>query len=384
MFVVRCLAVQATRIAVQATSNSSTFLSSTAKNKSFTVVNWRQFALRAAFENPRVFSTTVESDRSQQLVPVHGPATPSEVSTHVHAPESDVKVPVRAYHIGSGIDVSSLWSDTPSRQRISNGDDHCILLVEENPVLYGPGQTRSDLSASSICVAYDFGAVTFFKTDPRLENEWLERCRSMFVKTPSAARYTDDTSLLLRPAMRKMYAQDRDYLIMNSLDLGRVKVISNVLAQSVALDSYNSVIDEQMEKFAVLLQEITDTGVTSRVTSVDLIRFVGSNSLVYNDIVQKLGLLDRHEIAWRKDELYELWEALRGNYELDKRFEAVNRKLWPLQENAKFILSLRSDRKSERAERAIIALISLEIVVNLFTAHGGALRPLVDLFGSVQ
>lgn len=61
---------------------------------------------------------------------------------------------------------------------------------------------------------------------------------------------------------------------------------------------------------------------------------------------------------------YKLWEALRGDYEIERRFDAINRKLGPMLENAKFLLEVRAEHKSSRAEWIIIGLIMLEVFIS--------------------
>jgi hypothetical protein len=61
---------------------------------------------------------------------------------------------------------------------------------------------------------------------------------------------------------------------------------------------------------------------------------------------------------------HELWRSLRVDYEIERRFEAINRKLGPMIENAKFLLDIRAESKSSNAELTIIVLICLEVVIN--------------------
>lgn len=67
-----------------------------------------------------------------------------------------------------------------------------------------------------------------------------------------------------------------------------------------------------------------------------------------------------------KNRHFELWSALRSDYEIDRRFDAINRKLGPMLENAKFLLDVRAEQKSSGAEWIIIFLIMLEVVMNGF------------------
>jgi uncharacterized Rmd1/YagE family protein len=62
---------------------------------------------------------------------------------------------------------------------------------------------------------------------------------------------------------------------------------------------------------------------------------------------------------------FKLWEDLRRDYEIERRFNAIDRKLGPMLENAKFLLDVRQEQKSSSAEWIIIFLIAMEIFINI-------------------
>ncbi|WIA41726.1 hypothetical protein OEZ86_009069 [Tetradesmus obliquus] len=145
-----------------------------------------------------------------------------------------------------------------------------------------------------------------------------------------------------------------------------VRTISHVLGQSVALDYYNSKVDEAIQNFSPYLKEVAESGAAHRIKEKQLLQHIADNSLLYTDVVTKIGLLDVSQTAWAADRYCKLWEALRTDYEIEKRFEAINRKLGPMIENAKFLLDIRAEKKSAEAEWIIIGLICLEVVVNCY------------------
>jgi len=163
------------------------------------------------------------------------------------------------------------------------------------------------------------------------------------------------------------FALQPDRVVLRRLDVGNARVISSVLGQSVALEHYHRRVDRALEALAPTLHEIAATGRSRSAASSDrsLLRLIGENSLLYTQVVAKLGLLDTSDAAWGKDRYHSVWRALRGDYELDRRFDALNRKLGPMLENAKFVLEVREDKKSERSELIIIALIGIEIVLHV-------------------
>lgn len=95
-------------------------------------------------------------------------------------------------------------------------------------------------------------------------------------------------------------------LVMQRLDVGNLRVIATILGQSVALDYYNRRVDKAIEVFTPVLTEIASSGRSETIKSNQLLSMIGSNSLLYTDVVSKLGLLDTTEVAWRNDKYFEV------------------------------------------------------------------------------
>jgi uncharacterized Rmd1/YagE family protein len=294
-----------------------------------------------------------------------------------------------------------------------------------SPAAAAAAREKSD---ERLFVVYRFGSVIFFGSDEAADDRWIRRIRA-YTQDPSPEPVSDETTLVVvgaaasgagsggggggggghlqqQPAAAYPYhgadvfsaamdggldgddhdhhdphhhspspllprgawfALQPDRVVLRRLDVGNARVISSVLGQSVALEHYHRRVDRAIEALAPILHEIAATGRSRSVASSDrkLLRLIGENSLLYTQVVAKLGLLDTSDAAWGKDRYHSVWRALRADYELDRRFDALNRKLGPMLENAKFVLEVREDKKSERSELIIIALIGTEILLHV-------------------
>lgn len=86
-------------------------------------------------------------------------------------------------------------------------------------------------------------------------------------------------------------------------------------------------VDKAIERLNPTLENIAATGRSDLMRSDTLLKHIAENSRLYTDVIMKTGLLDMSQIAWKNDEYYEMWNLLRKDYEIDRRFDALNRKV---------------------------------------------------------
>lgn len=60
-------------------------------------------------------------------------------------------------------------------------------------------------------------------------------------------------------------------------------------------------VDQAIQAFKPYLFEIADMGESRSLNDSKLLKLIGENSLLYTDVVTKLGLLDTSDTAWRND-----------------------------------------------------------------------------------
>jgi uncharacterized Rmd1/YagE family protein len=287
--------------------------------------------------------------------------------------------------------------DEEDEEEDGGGDDARRGRRRRRRQRQGSGEGE-DGGSDRLFVVYRFGSVIFFGADEAQDDLWIRRIQA-HTQDPSPEPVSDETTLVVvggggggqqaaggngsgsaPPASPSpssssssllprgaWFALQPDRVVLRRLDVGNARVISSVLGQSVALEYYHRRVDRALDALAPVLHEIAATGRSRSAASSDgqLLRLIGENSLLYTQVVAKLGLLDTSDAAWGKDRYHGVWRALRGDYELDRRFDALNRKLGPMLENAKFVLEVREDKKSERSELIIIGLIGMEIVLHV-------------------
>lgn len=83
-----------------------------------------------------------------------------------------------------------------------------------------------------------------------------------------------------------------DYIVLKTLDTDSVRVIGNVLGQSIALDYFVSQVDGMVEEFAGINRVMEKTG-TFTMDRIKLLKLVGKANSNLADVIEKVGLLER-------------------------------------------------------------------------------------------
>lgn len=154
-----------------------------------------------------------------------------------------------------------------------------------------------------------------------------------------------------------------DYCIVPQLDMNGVAVISNIMAQTVALDSYNDRVDELLTKFANINSTVTQTGSFSATDKSFLFKTVAQNNGIFIDMISKIRIKDRSDTAWNLTKYEAIHYGLKEEFEIDDRFEHIEFKLNLIQQNAKFFLQVLQHQKSNNLEWIIVVLILAECVL---------------------
>lgn len=71
------------------------------------------------------------------------------------------------------------------------------------------------------------------------------------------------------------------------------QVISQVLAQSVALDYYSSHVERMLGQFTQINKEMKETLNLKKINAQELLRLVAENNVIMTDIITKLGVNER-------------------------------------------------------------------------------------------
>jgi uncharacterized Rmd1/YagE family protein len=291
--------------------------------------------------------------------------------------------PVKAVHAAQSIDLARVIANVflaKSERRMM--ERHSVVVQLRPTTAAGDDQ----LASSRFVAVFDFGSVVLFNVAPREEADLLreikqfatgpvlsgsERKEKFCVHVqPDAANGAADVTGMMHDGDRDDVVT-ADYCVVQELNMKAVDVISNVMAQSVALDSYNDTVDELLDQFEGINKKVMsgEGGLTTSDRD-KMFRTVAQNNGIFIEMVSKVGIKDRIDTAWVMSQYENISEGMREEFDIDQRFEHIEFKLNLIQQNAKFFLEILAHQKSNMLEWIIIVLISFECVLMCMEMSG--------------
>jgi uncharacterized Rmd1/YagE family protein len=144
----------------------------------------------------------------------------------------------------------------------------------------------------------------------------------------------------------------------------RLQIIADVLAKSTIMAYYEPKVAQQFDRIEPLAAELHLGWRASR-RSKELLEHIGETLLMESKMVGRAEVVEKPELLWEYPELDRLHARLEDEYELQERYEALERKLGLITRTAETTLSLMHTRSSLRVEWYIVLLIVFEIILTL-------------------
>ncbi|KAL0029999.1 hypothetical protein WJX77_012470 [Trebouxia sp. C0004] len=264
---------------------------------------------------------------------------------HSHAP-AVYPFFARAYYVGNSINLVQLT------KRANKLGYH--TYVGKGMVLVCAAADTKDKLSENACetglpletyvAAYKYGSVVIFNGRER-EKEVLKLCQE-FCTEPTKQNYTEEFPIIIQPDHQEPNDLTPDCIILRQLEFNNIRTLSHVLGQSVALDRYAEVAERMLSNFMHMNTTMKRRGDFKDVKKHKLLSLVAENNMILTDIIAKLGLQERFDIAWKSTQHNEVYEHLRGELEIEERFSIVQTKLELVQDNLKYFLEIMQNNKS--------------------------------------
>ena len=234
-----------------------------------------------------------------------------------------------------------------------------------SPLLREPRVTPHELHA--VCegggevFAFSFGALVFHDVATESRDEILTALRDAHPRlVPDVVR--EDFTVVEDPEARVGIAQGR--LVVDRLGTTRAAVVALIVAQSAAMETYERIVDDLFVRTRGLLDELERRGTVPMRTR-QLHRFIGEAVGRRSEVLSVLHLLDKPDATWDDPAMDRIYDDLRAEFDLGDRFAALESKLRAVQDALELLLGVARDRRLVLLEGAIVALICLEVVLNL-------------------
>jgi uncharacterized Rmd1/YagE family protein len=216
-------------------------------------------------------------------------------------------------------------------------------------------------TAGGTVFIYAFGAIVFHDVGQAGREAELLRLRQTLPKM-SAQVMTEEFSVREEPAARPDIVDG--VLVLDHLTFERSSVVALTVAQSVAMEYYERIVDQMFTDTDKIVERLEKTG-TMPVRTRKLHRFIGAAIGTRSEVLSVLHLLDKPDALWDDPGADRIYSELRAELDLVDRYESLALKLRSVQEALELVTDIARDKRLVLLETSVVLLIVLEIVLNV-------------------
>ncbi|KAH0919795.1 hypothetical protein HID58_027455 [Brassica napus] len=281
------------------------------------------------------------------------------------------KIPIKAYFLSTsygfgsidlkGMQADNLCNVVPPTSRSTNS---IALRFSDSSSGIPTMDERESVSSCRFMVVFQYGSAVLFNVDDNDVEAYLDIVRRHASGLLTEMR-KDDYAVKEKPLLTEEMKGGPDYIVLKTLDTNSIRIIGSVLGQSIALDYFVSQVDKLVEEFAGINRAMEKTG-TFTMHRKKLFQLVGKANSNLADVILRVGLFDRSEIAWREARYALIYEYLREEYEVTQRFGNLDFKLKFVEHNIHFLQEVMQNRRSDLLEWCIIFLLTLENILSIY------------------
>jgi len=209
---------------------------------------------------------------------------------------------------------------------------------------------------------YPFGAVVFLDVAPEVRASELQRLAQVRPGLTKAQVLNEE--LGVREMLDARPDIEGGVLVVDSLTFERASVVALTVAQSAAMDYYESIVDQMFITTDKLAAELERAG-TMPMRTRHLAKFIGAAVGTRSEVLSILHLLDKPDAAWDDSEADRIYTKLRAEFDLVDRYQSLELKLRAVQDTLEVITDVARDRRLFLLEATVVLLILFEIVLSL-------------------
>ncbi|CAL9123784.1 unnamed protein product [Musa textilis] len=310
-------------------------------------------------------NTAVSDAYESNLFPVHQGHGERRLGESQVEEEVAKYIPVKAFFLSTSIDLKSLQTENSSDviPPTSRSSNYVALRYND----FQP-ETSDSVVKESVhyrhLIVFQYGSAVLFNIADHEAERYLDIIRKHASGLVPEMR-KDDYAVVEKPSLEAWMEGGLDYITLKCLDIDGIRIIGSVLGQSIALDHYVRQVDDMVEEFTDINRGMEKTG-TFNMNRNKLFQLVGRANSSLADVILKLGLFDRSEIAWKNANYAQILEYLREEYELAQRIGNLDFKLKFVEHNIHFLQEVLQNRKSDHMEWLIIILLVVENILSFY------------------
>ena len=269
------------------------------------------------------------------------PTAPQPSRLSLMKPSAPIELVLQADYFEGQIDIRAYRARHPH-----------YPVISSNPLVLEP-EPRSWIYVER------FGAVVFWNCPELLVQSFLRDLQELPGAGPRIGS-THDSLTIHVGAEADTVGFSAVWL--KELTLEKLKVVSLTLAQSVALDYFETAVSTAMAKFHPVVRTMREEGKLNLRHS-EVLSLVGFAMEIRSVVLENLTLFDDPPESWESESLAHLDSALFDQFDLEERINAINQKLLYLKDAGSTLMEVLTNRKSVRLEWIVIILIAVEVVL---------------------
>lgn len=242
------------------------------------------------------------------------------------------------------------------------------LLGLPQPSHVDPGGTDLIVTLAqphAYCCFFNFGTVVFFNTPEDEQRRVLEALKTHF-RTIEGEPTNDDFNVVIDRGQQERVSFD--HAVLNDLAVAKLEILALLLAQSVALDFYERLVEDLLDQAEAITASMRRSGKLPGYTR-DAIRYIGISLETRRDIISRLYIVDAPDSTWEDVGLDRLFKQMKAMLDIDVRYRALEYKLKLIQEGVEVIVDMTNAQRNIWLEVVIVILILVEIILAMGIFH---------------
>ena len=230
-------------------------------------------------------------------------------------------------------------------------------FLDIKPVVDSSTELLVRLSENRYQHYFNYGVIVF---SGHSEDEIKIAIRTIanFLKIPNTHWLRDDFTLQVKAGAELEFGFDG--LVVDRLDDQVVRIAMLNIAQSVALDYFNSTSENLLTEVKGFTKELELKGRIS-LGHRDMLKFIGKALNTQNEIADTIYIFDAPEMVWDNEFLDRLNQGLKKHFDLKVRFSEIEYTLRIINENLSTFREISNQKENSFLEWIIIILILVEV-----------------------
>ncbi len=215
---------------------------------------------------------------------------------------------------------------------------------------------------SGCAVLFKFGVIVLFDVDPLDEVSYIESLKP-FMGDPFPVPEREEVSVRIDPSAEEGFLNDVISIKENGVEV--VQVVAEVISRSAVLNHYEAKVGKSFDAIEPLAISLKRKGAAGPAVKT-MLEHIGDTLLSQHTMVARVEVSEKPEVLWDHPKLERLFVRLMGEYEIEERHRALDRKLELISRTTETVLDLLRTHQSHRLEWYIIGLIVFEILLSLY------------------